>query len=91
MRIVPVRECTPDEQSVWNILKDDIGTNKNNRPVDVEYVTDGEGLLVSSLAVANPYDVTWNGIDYVLCGLQMRPSSQRIKPKKGQIFNENEI
>ena len=58
------------------------GTEKDNRLVDVIFVTDGEGLLLYFLVVANHYHVTKDGIDSESHGLQMSPKSHRIKPKK---------
>ena len=45
----------PDEAVV---VAENAGTNKDNLFVDVVFVTDGEGFLVSLLVAANPDDVT---------------------------------
>ena len=45
----------PDEAI---IVEDNAGTEKDNRLVNVVFVTDGEGLLLSFLVVANHDDVT---------------------------------
>ena len=50
--------------------------------MDVVFALDGEGLLVSFHVVANPDDVTQDGLDFVSCGLQMCLNSHRIQPKK---------
>ena len=40
------------------IVADSAATEKHSRLVDVVFVIDGEGMLVSFLVVANPDDVT---------------------------------
>ena len=63
------------------IVADNAGLESNGRVVDVVFNVDGEGLLASLPVVANPDDVTEDGLYFVSCGLQMCPDSHRNIPQ----------
>ena len=73
-----------DEGSDRAFIEADSAATEMGSLVDVvcEFVMDGEGVCVSFHVVANIVDVTQDGLNFVLCGLQICPNPHRIALQK---------